>query len=126
VKLSPEAKIAALPARAAPLVEVTRSSVRAVLAAGPQRFMRGILLDPFFVDQAFVGFRLTRLYDGDTRFRELDLRAGDVVLRVNDLPIGRPEEFMRAWNELRTADEIRIDYLRGAEKRVARIRIRED
>lgn len=125
---APEAaapRIEALPARLGGELEIARATVRAALAAGPQRFMSGILLDPFFVDRKFVGFKLARFYDGDPRFAPVDLKRGDVVLRVNGLPIERPDQFMRAWEELRTADEISIEYLRGAEKRLLRLRIRD-
>jgi type II secretory pathway component PulC len=120
-----QGKMAALPIQATTVVQVQRSDLKAVLAAGPQRFMSRILLDPFFIDGKFVGFQLTRFYEGDPRFASIDLRRNDVVLRVNGLPIGRPEEFMYVWDELRSADEIRIDFLRGMERRVLRVEVRE-
>jgi type II secretory pathway component PulC len=121
----PQERVATLRPQAMSVVDLKRATLEAVLAAGPQRFMSGILLDPFFVDGQFVGFALTRFYDGDPHFAGVDLKRGDVVVRVNGQPIGRPEEFMRVWQDLRTLDEIRVEYLRGAQKRVLRIRVRD-
>ena len=123
---NPEARFAALPTRKGGETELARSALQAALLAGPQRFMANILLDPFFIEGRFVGFTLTRFYEGDRRFSAIDLRRGDVVTRVNNLPIGRPHQFMRAWDDLRTADEIRVEYLRGAEKRVLRVKLTGD
>lgn len=122
-KTPPDERVASLPARSAGELTLSRSALTTVMAAGPQRFMSKVLLDPFFVDGRFVGFTLTRFYERDPRFSPVDLRRGDVVVRINGLPIGRPNEFMRAWDEVKTADEIRVEYLRGAEKRVLRVRI---
>lgn len=121
----PEERVAALPPQAMTVVDLKRATLEAVLAAGPRSFMSGILLDPFLVDGRFVGFHLARFYDGDPRFASVDLKRGDVVVRVNGQPIGRPEEFMRVWQDLRTLDEILVEYLRGAEKRVLRVRVRD-
>lgn len=118
-----ETRVEALPSRAANEVTLARADLQRAMDAGPQRFMSKVMLDPFFIDRRFVGFRLSRFYEGDPRFADLDLRRGDVVLRVNGLPIGRPNQFMHAWNEVKHAREIRVDYLRGAEKRVLRVRI---
>lgn len=120
---APQARVAALPARQGPALELPRSALNAAIAAGPQRFMAKVLLDPFFLEGRFVGFSLTRFYEGDPRFASVDLRRGDVVTRVNGLPIGRPHQFMRAWDELRRTDEIKVEYLRGAEKRLLRVRV---
>ena len=118
-----ETRVDQLPGRAASDVVLDHATLKRAMDQGPQRFMSKVMLDPFFVDRRFVGFRLTRFYEGDPRFSEIDLRRGDVVLRVNGLPIGRPNQFMQAWNEVKHAREIRIDYLRGAEKRVLRVRV---
>lgn len=122
----PEARVMALPSRQSEAVELQRATLNAAIAAGPQRFMSKVILDPFFMEGRFVGFSLTRFYEGDPRFASVDLRRGDVIMRVNGMPIGRPHQFMRAWDDLRRANEIKVEYLRGAEKRVLRVRVTGD
>jgi len=102
-----------------------RSDVDRFLENGPQWFIRQVDLEPARLGGHFVGYRLVRFFDGDARFRRVDLRPGDVVLRVNELPIGRPEQFMKVWTDVKVAKELTVEYVRGGSKRLLRWRIRD-
>jgi hypothetical protein len=96
---------------------VLRNDVLDILDRGIPWFLRQIDTEPELDRGAFVGFRLTAFFANDTRFRAVDLVPGDVVLRVNGLPIERPEHAYRIWQELRVASEIRVEYLRAGQPR---------
>jgi type II secretory pathway component PulC len=89
---------APLPANA-----IRRSSVQAVLSAGPGAFLQNVTVDerPIFVSGKFHGFRIAAL-KGDA-WTGIDLHPGDVVTRVNGFSIEHPEEFAEAFYSLRVA-----------------------
>ena len=91
---------------------VTRSAVLDVLDKGIPWVLRQVETEPELANGRFVGFRLVTFFPGDGRFRGVDLRPGDVVLRINGLPIERPEHAYRVWQELRVASEIRVEVMR--------------
>lgn len=83
-----------------------------MLDLGLGRFLQGIDTEAHLEKGRFIGFRLTRLYPDDPRFADLALRPGDTVTRINEQPIQRPSEALAVWEELRTASQLRVDYLR--------------
>ena len=104
---------------------LARAEVDRFMANGPQWFIRQVDMEPARLADRFVGYRLQRFFDGDARFARVDLKVGDVVLRVNGMPIGRPEQFMKAWGELKVAKELAVEYVRGGLQRELRWEIRE-
>jgi type II secretory pathway component PulC len=97
---------------------LARGDLNKVLDRGPQDFLASVNEEPFLVGGQFRGwvFRGWR----DERFAAADLQAGDVVVRINDRPVERPEQFMAVWESLRSASELTIETLRGGKKRVIR------
>ena len=102
-----------------------RTQVDRFMENGPQWFVRQVDMEPARLGDRFVGYRLRRFFDGDARFARVDLKVGDVVLRVNGMPIGRPEQFMKAWGELKVAKELTVEYVRGGLQRELRWEIRD-
>lgn len=116
------------PSAAPPLAPVSdgtiaRSELLPVLDAGLGHFLRGVRVEASLVEGAFEGYRLTHLYPDDPRFQAIDLRPGDVVLRVNRRPIERPEQAQRVWDELRVASQLLVEYRREGEDRALRFAI---
>jgi len=110
-----------LPRAAAPPAGPTsldRADVDAFLAQGPGWFIQRVAMEPAHLGDQFVGHRLVTFFDGDDRFASVDLRPGDVVLRVNDLRIGKPEQFMKAWEDMKVARRLVVEYVRGGSVRV--------
>jgi type II secretory pathway component PulC len=109
-----------------PADAIRRSSVRSVLAAGPGAFLQKVTLDdsPVFSAGKFHGFRIAAL-QGDS-FRDVDLRPGDVVTRVEGMPIEHPEEAVEAFYTLQVASELRVDYERDGVAKTLRYRIVDD
>lgn len=105
---------------------IRRSTIRAVLAAGPGAFLQKVSVDdhPVFSAGKFHGFRIAAL-QADS-FQGVDLKPGDVVTRVEGMPIEHPEEAIEAFNALQVASELRVDYEREGVPRMLRYRIVDD
>lgn len=91
---------------------IPRAELDRVLAGSPGAFLARVDADPVLEGRRFVGWRIRSLFAGDARFAGCALRPGDVVTRVNGLPIERPEQFAAAWDALRGASALSVDVLR--------------
>jgi hypothetical protein len=88
---------------------IDRTELVTVLDAAPGIFLQHVDSQPRFRGGRFVGWKLVAFFPGDPRFAGVDLRAGDVVTRVNGNPIERPEQLMQVWQSLRTSNELVVD-----------------
>ncbi len=100
-----------------PVEFVLRSDLEAVLDAGLGRFLGRFQMAPEHESQEFVGHRLVAFTDAAGRLAYAGLSPGDVVVSVNTLPIGRPDQAFEVWQALRVANELRVEYFRGGERR---------
>lgn len=102
-----------------------RSAAKATVQQGLGAFLQKVTVDerPVFLGGKFHGWRITAL-KGD--LSGIELRPGDVVTRVNGLPIERPEQALEAFRSVEVSSEIRIDYEREGEPRALRYAIVED
>jgi hypothetical protein len=89
---------------------VRRADLDALLAAGPGAFLTRVETAPERRGGRFVGFRIAGFPKGPPR--TIDLRPGDVVLRVNGRDLERPEQYFEAFRTLAGAAEIRFEILR--------------
>jgi type II secretory pathway component PulC len=87
-----------------------------VVQAGLGRFLQKVDVEPSFASGRFQGFRIVELRPG-AFWQDVDLRPGDVVLRVNGMPIERETQAYDAFQSLRTANELRVEYLRAGQPR---------
>ena len=108
-------------------VGLKRSAVRAVVAGGLGAFLQHVELDdqPATKDGRFHGFRLARLRDPGF-WRGVDLRPGDVIVRVNGMPIEHPEEALDVFRSLDSANELRVEYERDGKPKELRLPIVND
>jgi type II secretory pathway component PulC len=98
--------------------ELHRAALDGLLSKGPAYVLAMVQIDSAKKDGKFVGFEIVSFRTELPAY--LDLRPGDVVTRVNDLPIERPEQFFDVFEELKTAAEVKFDVLRdGAPKMIA-------
>ena len=105
-----------------------RSDVRRVVAGGLGAFLQRVAIDehPVMAGGKFHGFRVAAL-SGDPEFwRGVDIRPGDVVTRVNGMPIEHPEEALEAFRSLDVASELRVDLERDGAPRSLRYAIVDD
>lgn len=94
---------------------VARDKVEAVFARGPQFIAASIQVAPAFENKRFLGFRIVSFTRGSVFADSMGLRPGDIVMRVNNEPIERPEMFMRAWEVARQAPVIEVRVMREGE-----------
>jgi type II secretory pathway component PulC len=107
-------------AAAAPAVETQlhRAALDEFLAKGPAYALALVQSDAVKEGGRFVGFRIVSFREEPPAY--LGLRAGDVVARVNGLPIETPDQFFAVFEALKTASEVRFDVVRdGAPETVA-------
>ncbi len=100
---------------------LARTDVRRVIADGLGVFLQSVSLEdwPVMRDGKFYGFRL-RSVPRDWR---VDLQPGDVVLRVNTMPIERPEQADAAFRSIEQAKSLRVDLERDGKPRVLELPI---
>ncbi|MBI3074215.1 MAG: hypothetical protein HYY84_19070 [Deltaproteobacteria bacterium] len=104
---------------------LVRSEMDAVLSRGLQSFVASIEVEALLIERRFVGWRLVRLPTGD-RPSPIDVVEEDIVTRINDLPVERPGDWVKIWDELRRAPELKIEIMRGGELQLQRFPILRD
>lgn len=105
---------------AGPRGAIRRAELVRFLERPPAVFLRNVTSEPRFEGGRFRGWTLMSFFPGDPRFTGIDLRQGDVILRVNGHPIEQPDQFIFVWQELRQAKELRVDLLRSGKPHVSR------
>ena len=102
------------PVAARPPGPPTRAEIDATIARGLGVFLQSVRLEPVVRAGRFVGFELRAADDLPLwQASGVDVRVGDVIIRVNGMRIERPEQAMWAFEQLRIARELRLDVLRG-------------
>jgi len=101
-----------------PETELHRAALDELLARGPAYVLAMVQTDSVMANGRFTGFKIVSFRTALPAY--LELAPGDVVTRVNDLPIERPEQFFDVFEKLKTATEVKFDILRdGAPKTLA-------
>ena len=111
-----------------PAGALRRSDVSRTVSAGLGAFLSRIALDdqPVRASGKFHGFRVAALRGDPALWRDVDLRPGDVVTRVNGMPIEHPEEALEVFKSLDVASELRVDLERDGAPRDLRFTIVDD
>jgi type II secretory pathway component PulC len=99
---------------------IKRAELERVLSESAGAFLSHVDPQPTFRGARFAGWRLNAFFPGDPRFAGVDLRAGDVVTRINGLPIEQPEQFMQVWEGARFRRDLTVDIVRDGAPRTLR------
>jgi len=115
---APPAGVAASPDDYAPAPPgaLWRRDVDQVVDAGLGKFLQRADLKPELQEGAFVGFRIVDLHP-PAWWQGVDLVPGDVVTRVNGMPIEQPTDAHAAFESLRKSDKLVVSYLRDGQPR---------
>ncbi len=81
----------------------------------PEQLMTDARLQPAFRDGKQYGFILKEVRPGGI-YHNLGLRNNDVLLKINEFDITDPEAALRAFTELKGAEEIKLHLLRNGKK----------
>ena len=77
-----------------------------VIQRGPQALISSVRVAPARRNGNFIGFKLTEIHPNSPLRHTL--RTGDIVKKVNDESIERPEHFMRTWSLVARSKELWI------------------
>lgn len=109
------------PARRGP-VALEREEVVRWVDRGMGHFLQMVDVEPRVFDGKFTGWRIVGLYPRDF-WQGVDLREGDVVTRVNGLPIERETEAFSAFQKLKEAKQLEVSFERDGKPKLLRFPI---
>lgn len=92
---------------------ISRKDLLLVLAKGGQWVISQFEVEPSFKKGRFVGWKIVDIRPKDAVVSRWPILRGDVVSKVNGMPIERPEQFIKAFDKLRTAPRLQVDLQRG-------------
>lgn len=93
-----------------------RADVERIIDAGFGRFLSHVEVEPSVSAGKFKGWSIVALQPPEL-WNGIDLRPGDIVTRVNGLPIEREMEAFDAFQAVRAADKLEVSYLRQSQPR---------
>jgi len=118
VAKAPAQKVAARP----PAGALYRDDVNALIERGFPQFLQRVEVEPRLVDGEFRGWSIVNLNPSDF-WSGVDLKPGDIVTRVNGLPIERETEAFDAFESLKQSDALRVAFQRDGQSRVLEYKI---
>lgn len=106
------------------ITQLKRSEVRAAIGRGVGWFLRNFELDewPAMTNGKFRGWRIKSVNPELI----IDVMPGDVILRVNGMPIEHPEEADAALRSLEKASSLKVEMERNGQPRTLELPIVED
>ena len=99
-----------------------RDDVNALIDQGFAQFLQRVDVEPRLVEGQFRGWTIVHLSPSEF-WSNVDLRPGDIVTRVNDLPIERETEAYDAFESLKASDALRVSFQRDGQPRLLEYRI---
>ncbi|MBP9086238.1 MAG: hypothetical protein KBG15_08965 [Kofleriaceae bacterium] len=105
---------------------IKRSALLAVLDAGPAVFLHDLDVTALHTAQQFNGWQISQITNPNSPVALADVVRDDVVIAVNHMPLGRPDQLMAAWQALRTAPELLVDLDRNGQQYVLQFVIEND
>ena len=103
---------------------VSRAALNAFLSRGPRHALTMVRVKPAFENGAFVGSEVLGFAGrGADTFGKV-LTPGDIILKVNERSIARPEDYMSAWNSLKECEEIKVELMREGSREVMSIAVK--
>lgn len=96
--------------------ELERARLKQVLDRGPQRFIASLQVAAHLEGKRFVGFRIEGFAPDSPLVNSRAVQPGDVILKVNREPLERPDQFMRAWEVVGSADTLEVELLRAGQR----------
>ena len=123
VAAAPPVKVAQAPeAPRPPKGALFRQDVDALVDGGFPQFLQRVEVEPRLVEGQFRGWSIVNLSPRDF-WSGVDLKPGDIVTRVNDLPIERETEAFDVFESLKQSDTLRVAFQRDGQSRVLEYRI---
>jgi hypothetical protein len=99
-----------------------RADVERVVDAGLGRFLAHVVIEPSLSAGKFTGWSIVGLQPA-TLWGGVDLQPGDVVTKINGMPIEREVQAFDAFQAVRQSPTLEISYLRQNQPRTLRFTI---
>ncbi len=99
-----------------------RADVESVVDAGLGRFLTHVVIEPSLSAGKFSGWSIVGLQPPEL-WTGVDLQPGDVITRVNGMPIEREMEAFDAFQAVRQAPSLEVTYVRQKQPRTLRFTI---
>lgn len=103
---------------------VSRATLLSELRTGIPHFLNRVQIEATRRRGSFWGWRIAAMEQ--ELMRATVLRPGDVVHRINQARVERPEQLMHVWETLKAARELVLDVTRGDQPCRIRYRITDD
>jgi type II secretory pathway component PulC len=118
---APMTTAAAIPEK---ITSLKRSQVKQQITKGLGYFLQNVTVEDYPAMKAnkFYGWKIKSV----SADWGVDIRPGDVVTRVNGMPIEHPEEADAALRSLEKAKALRVDYERDGKPQTLELPILED
>lgn len=95
----------------APVFSIDRADYEETIKSGLQPVMRWYIFTPAYDARSrFLGFRVARILN--ERLQQGPLEVGDVLLRINGMPIEKPGQVEAVWRGLWSRRDLTLDFLR--------------
>ncbi|MEM1350690.1 MAG: hypothetical protein AAGI01_19160 [Myxococcota bacterium] len=101
-----------LPRRRPGDMTVTRKELLALYDSGIATALRQVEVRPAYDGERFKGYTVQRFNAQASAVMSPPMQVGDVITHVNGVAIRQPDDMMRAWELLKDAAAVRIDYVR--------------
>jgi len=96
--------------------KIARTDYEAAIKEGLQKVMRWYFVQPAYRGDDFVGYTVKEIYREG--LQKGPIRVGDVIVRINDMPVERPEHALAVWRDLWGLTKLKIDLMRDGKQRV--------
>ena len=93
---------------------IHRKTLDRFIKNGPRYALKLVNVQPAFEGRPFIGYKVVGFSPTGRHLKGI-LEQGDIVVAVNERAIVRPEDYMAAWESLKTCDKVQINVLRKGE-----------
>lgn len=102
---------------------VNKAEVAAFMRRGPSYVLTQVVVDPVHGKAGFEGYKIASATQSVESFMAPQLKLGDVVTHLNGVKIERPDDYLQAWNRLKDADVLSVNFVREGQKLSAQWRV---
>ncbi|MEL6178448.1 MAG: hypothetical protein AAFS10_05820, partial [Myxococcota bacterium] len=94
---------------------INRKTLDQFIERGPRYALKLVRVQPAFEGSRFVGYKVVGFSPNGSHLKGI-LKPGDIVVAINQRAIVRPEDYMAAWESLKTCDQVQLSLVRSGEK----------
>ena len=93
---------------------ISRGMLDLFIRKGPQHALKLLTVSPAFQGNRFIGYEVLGFTNKGVSLSGA-LKPGDIITTVNNRNIVRPEDYMAAWESLKSCDTVQVKLIRKGE-----------